>query len=146
MLEEEAHHLATGVGPAWLGVRSGGATAGPRVAGPVQDPLLQNRSPALIHLNRAGVTHSSGCLTASDGDPKIRRRLRLGNDLIPVDGVNDHVAVTVKHDGRHSAAGPVALTRFPYAGRPALPHRLEGGRDISVAAPHANPECTPMAA
>src|SRR6478735_4073647 len=125
-LEEEAQHLPTGVGPAWLGVRSGRATAGPSVAGSMQDPLLQNPSPALIHLNGAGVTHPSGRLTAGDGDLKIRRSLRLGNDLIPVDGVDDHVAVTVKHDGRRRAAGPVALARFPYAGRPALPHRFEG--------------------
>src|SRR5690348_13407787 len=124
VLEEEAHHLPTGVGPAWLGVRSGRATSGPCVAGSMQDPLLQNPSPAVIHLNGAGVTHPSGCLTAGDGDPKIGRSLCLGNDLIPVDGVDDHVAVTVKHDGRRGAAGPVARTRFPYTGRPPLPHRL----------------------
>lgn len=64
MLEEEPHHLATGVGPAWLGMRSGRTAAGPGVAGSVENPLLHKRSPTLIFLNDAGVTHSSGCLTA----------------------------------------------------------------------------------
>ena len=34
-LEEKPHHLATGIGPAWLGVRSGSTPAGPCVAGSV---------------------------------------------------------------------------------------------------------------
>jgi hypothetical protein len=53
MLEEEAHHLATSVGPAWLGVRSGRAAAGPSMTGSVKNPLLYQRSSALIFLNEA---------------------------------------------------------------------------------------------
>jgi hypothetical protein len=57
------------------------------MAGSVQNPGLQNRSTVFIRLNRAGVTHPSRCLTAGDGDPKIRRSLRLSNDLIAIDRV-----------------------------------------------------------
>jgi hypothetical protein len=130
MLEEEAHHLATSVGPAWLGVRSGTAAAGPGVAGSVKNPLLYQRSPTLIFLNDAGVTHSSGCLTAGDGGPEIRGRFCLGDDLIPIDGAYDRVTVTVKHDGRNAAARSAVPSRFPCAERPAPPHRFESGRDV----------------
>jgi hypothetical protein len=62
--------------------------------------------------------------------------------LIPVDGVDNHVAVTVKHDGRNSAAGLVVLTRFPYAGRPppaASPRRRDvTGRPARQSGVHAD--------
>jgi hypothetical protein len=41
VLEEEANHFATGVGPAWIRVGSGRAPTGPCVATPVKDPVLQ---------------------------------------------------------------------------------------------------------
>jgi hypothetical protein len=106
VLEEEAHHLATGVGPVGLGVRSLSAPAGPCVAGSVKDPLLQHRSPAFVRLNGAGVLYPAQSLAAADGSPEIRSSLRLGNDLIAVDGVDGRVAVTVEHDGRNSAHVP----------------------------------------
>src|ERR1700674_3171282 len=130
-LEEEAHHLTTGVGSAWLGVRSGRAPAGPCVAGSVQDPLLQHRSPGLVRLNGAGVTYPTPCLAVGDGGPKIRRRLRLGDDLIAVDGAHSRVAVTVEHDGRHTASGPAVVTRWPDGRRMTLPHRSESGRNVA---------------
>ena len=115
------------------------------MAGSVKNPLLQHRSPAFIRLNGAGVTHPSRCLAAGDGGPKIRRSLRLGNDLIPVDGVDGRVAVTVKHDGRNSAVWIVVRNgcHAPDDRPCRIAAKAEG---MSVAAPHAKPECTPMAA
>src|ERR1700753_3996479 len=105
MLEKEADHLATSVGPTWGSVRSGRTAAGPGVAGPVKNPLFYQRSSRLIFLNDTGVTHSSGCLTASDGGREIRGRFCLGDDLITIQGVYDSVSVTVKHDSRNTGAG-----------------------------------------
>jgi hypothetical protein len=128
VLKEEAHHLATGVRPARVSVRSSRAPAGPCVASSVKDPLLKNRSPAFISLNGASVTDPARCLAAADSGPKIRRSLRLGDDLIPVDGVDDHVAVAVEHDGWNSAFETAAVTRFRYGfgrtsmWRPRAPH------------------------
>jgi hypothetical protein len=110
VLKEEAHHLATGIGPAWLGVRSGSAPPEPCVAGAVKDPLLQHWSPAFVRLNGAGVTYPARSLAAADSGPEIRCELRLRNDLIAVDGVHRRVAVTVEHDGRHRASGRAVPT------------------------------------
>src|SRR5690606_29046825 len=48
MFEEEAEHLARGVGPPWIGVGAGGAAARPGMARSVDDPPLENRHPACV--------------------------------------------------------------------------------------------------
>ena len=79
------------------------------MAGSVKNPLFYQRSSQLIFLNDTGVTHTSRCLTASDGGQEIRRRFCLGNDLIPIRGVYDRVTVTVKHDGWNTR-GPIPVS------------------------------------
>ena len=71
MLEEEAHHLATGVRPAWLRVRPGHAAAGPCVAGSVKNPLLEHGTLALVGLNGAGVADPARSLAMADDGPQI---------------------------------------------------------------------------
>ena len=111
----------TRIGTAWLGVRSCSAAAGPCVAGSMQNPLLQNRSPILVHLHCAGITNSARSLAGRDGC-WIRRSLRLGDDVIAVHRVDGVIAVSVKYNGRNGAFDPAGCSRKI---RPALPHSCE---------------------
>ena len=97
VLQEEADHLATGVGTAWLGVGPGRAPTGPGVAGAVKDPLLEHRSPARIRLDGSGEPKAAWCLAA----PQIRSSGCLSDDLITVDWVDGRVTVAMKHEHRH---------------------------------------------
>jgi hypothetical protein len=98
------------------------------VAGSVQNPLLQNRSPILVRLHRARVTNSARRLSGRDGCSEMRRSLRLGDDLIAVHRVNGGIAVSVKYNGRNGASD---LARRSREIGPALPHSCEGRRYVA---------------
>ena len=55
MLQEEAEHLARGVGAPRIGVGSSGTAAGPGVAAAMDQPLLEYRLSAGVGVNRAAV-------------------------------------------------------------------------------------------
>jgi hypothetical protein len=75
------------------------------MAGSVKNPLLQHRSPTFVRLNSAGVPDPARRFAMADGGPEIRCKLRLSKDLIPVDGVDGRVAVTMEYDDRHTSPG-----------------------------------------
>ena len=77
------------------------------MAGSMQNPLLQNRSPILVRLHRAGITNSARRLAGPDGCSEMRSSLRLGDDLIAVHRIDSGVAVSVEHNGRNSASRAV---------------------------------------
>ena len=87
LFQEEADHLAAGVRPAGLGIRSSGTPTRPCVADSVKHPMLQYRAPTLIGLNGPGVIYPARSLAPADGGPEIRRGFRLGNDLVAVNRV-----------------------------------------------------------
>ena len=84
--------------------------------------------PIFVRLHRAGITYSSRCLAGRYGCSKLRRSLRLGDDLIAVHRVDGGIAVSVKYNGRNSASGPAACSRKI---GPALPHCCEGRRYVT---------------
>src|SRR3954447_3543157 len=97
----------------------------------MQSPLLQNRSPILVRLHRACITNSARRLSGRDGCAKIRRGLRLGDDLIAVHRVDGGIAVSVKYNGRDGASNPARCSRK--IGR-ALPHSCESRRYVAGSA------------
>lgn len=62
VLEKEAEHLPRGVGPSRIGEGPGGAATRPRMAGPVDDPLLKDHLPAQIGVEGAAVGVPAGHL------------------------------------------------------------------------------------
>jgi hypothetical protein len=74
---------------------------------------------------RAGITNSVRRLSDRDGCSKVRRGLRLGDDLIAVHRVNGGIAVSVKYNGRNGASNPARCSRKI---GPTLPHGCEGRR------------------
>ena len=142
MLEEETHHLSAGVRTTWLGIRSGRAPARPGMADPMKDPVLQHRVAALIRLNGAGVSYPARRFTAANSAPEVRRCFGLSDNLIAIDWVYSHVPITMENDRRDClAAGASALPPMEPPFRMAA--KAEG---MSLADPHASPECTPIAA
>src|SRR4051812_33055829 len=61
----------------------------------------------------------------------MRRRLRLGDDLIAVHRVDRGIAVSVKYNGRNGGSGPARGSRRI---GPALPHSCEGRRYVAGSA------------
>jgi hypothetical protein len=101
------------------------------MAGSMQNPLFQNRSPILVRLHRAGITNSARRLSGRDGCSEVRRSLRLGDDLIAVHRVDGGIAVSVKYNGRNGASDPARCCRKI---GPALPHSCEGRRYVAGSA------------
>ena len=54
MLEEEAQHLAAGVGPLRIGVGADGAAACPGMAGAMDHPLLEHGTAVGVGMQRCG--------------------------------------------------------------------------------------------
>ena len=98
VLQEEAYHLAGGVGPGRLGKRSGRTTAGPSMADTVQNPLLHHGLSGVIGLSRAGEIHAPGDFAVNDGRLEIRRSARLGNDLVAIRWIDCRVGIAMKYD------------------------------------------------
>ena len=70
-------------------------------------------------------------LAGRDRCSKVRRGLRLGDDLIAIHRVDGGIAVSVKYDGRNGASDPARCSRKI---GPALPHRCEGRRHVAGSA------------
>src|ERR1700689_869940 len=118
-LEKEADHLAAGIWPPCGGIGSVRAAAGPCVTETMNHPLLQNLVAACVGVHGAAVASASRRLSLADRNPKIRRRLRLCNDLIPIDGVDGQVSIAVKHDCANGTPSRQIWAR-------ARPHGREG--------------------
>ena len=120
MFEEEAEHLARGVGPPWIGVGAGGAAARPGMARSVDDPPLENRHPARVGVEDPAVGVPAGNLAAlhsrRQADDLGRGRLR--DDLFAVAGMHRGVLVAVEHDRRNDSPGlPRAIRTAPGSDR-----------------------------
>ena len=57
VFKEEAHHLAAGIRSLGFGVGPTRTSAGPGMAHPVQNPMLEHRVAAVIALDRAGIAN-----------------------------------------------------------------------------------------
>ncbi len=106
LLQDEPQHLAAGVRPARVRVGPGRAAPRPGVTRSMKHPLLEDGTPALVSLDRAGVSGPALSLPTAHRCAEIRTCLRLGNDLIAVDRAHSRVAVAVEHDRRHRTARP----------------------------------------
>lgn len=107
VLQEEAQHLACGVGPAPVGVGAGRAAAEPGVPGTVQDPLLDHRPPGAFRAQRAALGMAAGNAALLDVLADRRDLGRLRDDCVGVAGV--HRAVTGQVPARYAAAPSTAL-------------------------------------
>jgi hypothetical protein len=106
MLKEEADHFPAGIRSACIGVRALRTAAGPGMVGALQDPLLQNRSPAVIALDRANEAHAALRSAANDGCLEICPELRLGDDVVAIQRIDRLIRVAMKHDGRNQRFAP----------------------------------------
>ena len=110
MLEEEAEHLARGVGPLRVGVGAGGAAPRPGMAGALDHPLLEHRPATRVGVERAAVGPPAGCLPLLHGRRRLQVRCRgapgLGDDLVAVARMDRRVPVAVEHDRRHDPPPP----------------------------------------
>ena len=131
-------------GPLWFSVGPARTSAGPGVARPVKNPMLEHRVSAVIALDRAGIADPARSLSAADRRLEIRARLRLSNDLVTIDGIDGRVAIAMEHDGRHGLLGPATdeaprpaawqqtrracheQPRMPSPSGPQPPHRAQG--------------------
>jgi len=94
-------------------------------------PLLQNFVAACVGVHSAAVASASSRLSLADRNPKICRRIRLRNDLIPIDGVDGQVSIPVEYDCANGAASRQTCA----------PARMAANADgMSLAAPQAKPE------
>lgn len=137
---EESHHLARSIGPPGIGVGAIAASARPRVAGPVDPPLLQDASPARISVHGAGIGMAIGHLSVLDGHLQsgctsgVNRR-PLRDHLVAVARVDLRIVISVEHDRRDD---PRAWNRFrrvtvlpaAWSGC-AVAHRGERGRKVA---------------
>src|SRR6266851_4733227 len=105
-LDEESEHLPRGVGPPRIGVGAGGTAARPGMAGSVDDPLLEDRPPARIDMDRAAVGVPAGHPTVLHCCLHIRGHgvPRLRDDLIAVARVHRGILIAMEHDRRDVAA------------------------------------------
>jgi hypothetical protein len=69
------------------------------MAGAMEHPLLQHRTTALISFDGPDIADTAGRFAMADGHTEIRAGLRLGNDLIAVDGIDGRVAIAMEDDG-----------------------------------------------
>src|SRR3954468_23458095 len=95
------------------------------MTGSMEDPLLEDGTPALALLNRTGVGGPTLRLPAAHGWAQIRPGLRLGNNLVAVDRAHGRVAVPMEHDRGHRP--PRAVERGLQAARPAAWRRVRTG-------------------
>ena len=83
----------------------------------------------------AGKATPAPRFTVADGRLQRFRRFGLSNDMIPIERMDDAVAVAVKHDRRKAMCRP----GVPFVGGP--PCFIAMNADpISLAAPRASPE------
>src|SRR5215212_9991342 len=145
VLVEEPYHLRGGVGSLGVRVRTGGATARPRVAEPMDSPALDNGPPSGVTVGGAGVGMSAGNLSLAHR-PARRRSARLVSatsglggavvfeQVIGVARVNRLVMIPVEHDRRHYPGGLPRGCRGgnipPRGSRPPLMHRGECGGHV----------------
>src|SRR4051812_49514633 len=94
----------------------------------MKHPLLQDGTPALVSLDRAGVGGPTLRPAAAHGWAQICPCPRLSNDLIPVDRAHRRVTVAVEHDRGHRTLRPVVRRARPRW--PALPHGGERGGEV----------------
>ena len=111
---EESDHLARSIGPSGIGVGATVASTRPRVAGPVDAPLLQDAAPARVLVHVAGIGMAIGHLSVLDGHPQSCRALAvdrrpLRDHLVAVARVDLGIVISVEHDRRDD---PRAWNRF----------------------------------
>src|SRR5579862_8561933 len=105
MLQEEAQHLPRGIGPARIGVGTGGAASRPCVTGTVDLPLLEDGAPARVDMQRAGIGVSARNRSTMHLDLRTRRSLGLGNDMIAVARMHRGIGIAMEDDGRNGRGG-----------------------------------------
>ena len=102
---EESHHLARSIGPSGIGVGATAASTRPRVAGPVDPPLLQDAAPVRVLVHLAGIGMAIGHLSVLDGHLQSCRaravdRRPLRDHLIAVARVDLGIVIPVEYDRR----------------------------------------------
>src|SRR3954469_11422111 len=80
LLQEEAQHLAAGVRPPRVGVGSGLTSTRTRVAGPLENPVLQDRTVGRVGLDRPGIADPTLRLAEDYRGAQVRSGLRLCDD------------------------------------------------------------------
>src|SRR4051794_40838920 len=130
VVEEEAEHLARGVGPAGISVRSGRAPTRPGMAATMDKPLLKERLATGVGVQGTAIGMPAGYLTTLRPGLQASgcRRLRLRDDLVAIARVHRAVLVRVEHDGRDDPTAPVIR---PAWCRGALAHGGEGGGNVA---------------
>src|SRR6185437_374511 len=136
LLEEEAQHLPGGVGPPRIGVGPRRTAARPGMAGGMDDPLLQDRPPALIVLHGAAVGMPPGYLTMLHTELQVWRGglLRPSDDGVTIAGMHGGVLIAMEHDRRN--APQICFAARGIAGSAdrdalSLPHGGERRRQIA---------------
>src|SRR5262249_41065065 len=105
LLEEEAQHLAGGIGASRIGVGAPGAPARPRMTAPVNEPLLEDRPPARITLHGAAVGMATGDSTVlhTYRERGGRQLLRASDDGVAIGRVDRGVLIAMENDCRNAA-------------------------------------------
>src|SRR5689334_8769492 len=103
MLEEEAQHLARGVGTARVGEGAAGTAARPGVPGAVDDPLLEDDLAIGRRMERAAPGAAAGRAPLLHRYFERRRRRRLRDHRVAVGRVDGGVAIAVEDDRRNAA-------------------------------------------
>jgi hypothetical protein len=80
------------------------------MASAVKHPLLEDGSPTVIGPDGASVAHAARSLPVTRRDSETCC-LRLGNDLVAVDGVNRPIPIAMKNDGRDDALAEMRYIR-----------------------------------
>lgn len=101
MPEEETQHFPRCVRSLRISVGAGGATARPRVAGAVDNPVLQNFAPAHIDMDHAGIGMASRYLPTVHLFLRSRRTDGLFKNLGAIVWMHRGVPVAVENDSRH---------------------------------------------
>src|SRR5258707_9385353 len=135
VLDEESEHLPRGVGPPRIGVGAGGTAARPGMAGSVDDPLLEDRPPARIDMDRAAVGVPAGHPTVLHCCLHIRGHgvPRLRDDLIAVARVHRGLLIAMEHDRRDVAAVSLSTRGVAVSAHRhcAVPHGGERRREVA---------------
>ena len=128
VLKEEPDHFPAGVGSARVSVRSGRATARPRMTGALKDPFLQHWPSAVVGLDRAHKGHAPCRSAADDRRPEIHCNIGLGDDLVRIDRIDRLVAVAVKYNGWNCGPAHVSRSRSRAS---TIAHGGKGGRKVA---------------
>src|SRR5690348_13297454 len=135
LLEEEAQYLPGGIGSSRIGVETRGTSARSGMAGSVDNPLLQDRPPALIVLHGAtiGMPARHPVMRHAELQGWRGGLLRPSDDGDAIARVHRGVLITMEHDRRKLRRTSFGTQRVPgsaYGDSLCLPHGGERRRQI----------------